>query len=99
MTSCPRGCIGFSVVSNRDQYGAYQQCLSCGWYKDADVPSQVVPKTVAPQARQKHKRYVFEKELYMTGAPMPKRENFTSADEHHAVYRRWYYWNNTKETA
>ena len=97
MTSCPR-CRGL-VISDRDHYGAYQKCISCGWWLDADVPSERVPETVAPQARQTHKRYVFAPELYMAGAPRPKREDFTSADEHHAVYRRWYYWNLTKETA
>ena len=98
MTSCPR-CNGHNVISDRDHYGAYQKCISCGWYEYSCTAPEVVPKTVAAQVRQTHKKYVFEKKLYMKGAPMPRRKDFTNVKEQRALYRRWYWWNVRKETA
>ena len=100
MTSCPR-CKG-AVISDRDLYGEHQYCLICGWYLDVEpAPEDLMAGIAVPVERRTHKRYVFAPEFYAAGAPMPKREDFTSEDEHRALYRRWHYWNcmKPKETA
>ena len=37
--SCPR-CLG-DMLTNRDMYGDYKQCLQCGFLRDLEPPAKV----------------------------------------------------------
>ena len=39
LKSCPR-CLG-DMLSNRDMYGDYKQCIQCGFLKDLESPPKI----------------------------------------------------------
>ena len=53
--SCPK-CGTGDLLEEKDHYGAYVQCVQCGYMKDAPSVHAVVPQPVAPEAESVRER-------------------------------------------
>lgn len=53
--TCPKCRRGF-VTHQRDRYGAWRECLNCGWAQDDGTPIDYEPRTEAVERQLSQKR-------------------------------------------
>lgn len=98
MTSCPRCKAALAVRTDRDMFGEYSTCLTCGWGGETGSVEDADERTKSIVAAEKLVRHKFNTDpaKWAEGAPKPDRNDFIMRAEYSQVYAKWY-WRNVKK--